>query len=241
MKTRYPVDYQKKIRIKRPRVDTRIKRTAKQSEVLDGLHTYTANMGPSQRKRWLSKAEVYVRAFLSDGLDREEIMERLRIDERTYDVIERAIMETHGARFCKMSNAHRYYLFSLRMEGLARQLDEFVDRHIDEDPRKSNVVGAIKAKKEIFNDVVRVGQELGVIKQQPKALRMYGDINLAVMPNDQLTVLVKDQMERFSTIVQNVPQLPAAFDRMLSNVTNDEEESDSRNTIDADYEEVQTA
>lgn len=215
MRVRQP---KKKIDNRTP-VDAASKRSRFPSNDLLPLARFEPFMDRSDREKWYKESIVYLRAFVAEGLSREEIKSRLGIDDTVYDQIETRLVEHDGAKYTNMGTAHRYYFFSLRMEQCARELDDFVREHMSDDPKKSGVVGAIKAKAQIHKDVMTMGQELGIIAKRAKEMRLLGELNLNMMPTDDLRELYEQQMKKFEAIVQGTPMLPATYSQILSSGT----------------------
>jgi len=206
------------------------------SEELMPLEQYRANMSNAERNRWYKYAVIYMRAFISEGLSREEIKDRLGIGDDIYDAVETRLVEHDGAKYTSMGTAHRFYYFSLRMEQCIRELEDYVKLHMGDDPKKSGVVGAIKAKAQIHKDVMTMGQDLGIISKRAKEVRMLGEVNLNMMPTDELRELFEEQMQRFNHIVQGTPQLAEGYSQILENATRDAY-AEADEIIDAEYSE----
>lgn len=221
-----------------PSVKTNHERSRYPSEELIPLEQYQAFADNNEKERWMRSATTYLRAFIAEGISREEIKLRLGIDDITFDLIEARLVESDGMKYVEMGTAHRFYYFTLKMEQCARELDSFIDTHIGDDPRKSGVVGAIKAKAQIHKDVLTMGQDLGIINKRAKELRMFGEINLSVMPNEKLKELYVEQMERFDNIIRGTKALPDGYSAVLNNATSNAYQ-DADQIIDAEFEETQ--
>lgn len=208
-------------------------RDSHESDVLAPLlqyHPERKNKGP-----WKREALSYLRAFIAEGRTTEEIKKLLNIDDRIYDELEAMLMEADGARFIHTSTAQRFYVYSLRMEHLSRQLDVFVRMHMKEDPRKSGVVGAIKAQAQMLKDMMLMGQELGIINKRAKEVRVLGEINLAALPSVELQELFEERMKWFEKVVTPNPELPASYNNILQKALG-KAASDSSDVVDEDDE-----
>jgi len=219
---------------KKTPVDATKQRSRFPSKDLVPLDKYEPYMNSTDRDRWLKTAIVYMRAFVAEGLSREEIKGRLSIEDTVYDMIETRLVEHDGAKFTNMGTAHRYYFFALRMEQCARELDDFVRMHMEDDPRKSGVVGAIKAKAQIHKDVMTMGQDLGIIAKRAKEMRLLGELNLNLVETDELKEMFEEKMQQFRDIVQGTPVLPSTYSQILDNATQDGY-NDADAIIDAEY------
>lgn len=217
------------------RVDASYKRDRHSTDDLLPLEQYNYNFSGSERQTWIRAATTYLRIFIAEGLSREEIKTRLNIDDAIFDRVEAELLSSDGAKFTAMGTAHRYYYYMLRMEQAARELDAYINMHIAEDPKTTGIVGAIKAKTQIHKDVMVMGQELGIINKRAKELRVLGELNLNVMPTDELKLLYEQKMAEFNAIVQGTKTLPAAYAQILNRTTKDAYEEVNA-IIDGEYE-----
>jgi len=225
--------------IAQPHIRRDKERAVYESEKLPPLIKYPGHLAKKARRPWSREALVYLRAFIAEGLSRAEIMERMGIDDaRVYDKLEYRLMESDGARFVQMGTAHRYYIHSLRIEQLVRELDQFVRTHMKDDPRKSGVVGAIKAKAQFYKDLVVMGQELGIIDKRAKELRVLGEINLGVLPTEELGELLEKRLAWFKDVMTPPQKLPSAHGNILERSVEQVEEQD---VVDAEWEESEEA
>jgi len=241
MRVRQPKEFKRRIVASVP---TDVERPRYPSEELPPLLQFEPGRTASQRERWVRDAATYMRAFVAEGLSREEIKGRLDIDDRMYDEIEMQLLETEGAKFTNMGTAHRYYLYMVRIEQCIRELDQFIKLHIEEDPRKSGVVGAIKAKAGLYENLMKMGQDLGIIQKRAKEIRVLGEINLVAMPNEEIRKLYEERMAWFQSVMQGTPSLPPAYNKILQSalegrhVETKGSEEGVKDTIEAEWESV---
>jgi hypothetical protein len=242
MRTRKPLKKDKKIVAAVPKD---VERPRYPSEDLQPLLQYEPGRAPYLRERWMRQSTVYMRAFLAEGLSREEIKERLDVKDKVYDEIEMRLLESEGAKFTSMGTAQRYYHYMLRNEQFIRELDQFTRLHMEDDPRKSGVVGAIKAKAQLTENLMKMGQDLGIISKRAKEIRVLGEINLVTLPNDEIQKLYEERMSWFQSVMQGTPSLPPAYNNILKravegnhgNSESDENKEEEEEVIEAEYEE----
>lgn len=188
-----------------------------------------------KREKRLRRLEAYFRLCIAEGLTRDEIMSRMDMTDVEFDRLERRILESDAARFTAMGTAHRYYVYMLRQEQCAHELDRLIEENRTNDGFSSTaMVAAIKAKSQIVENTMKMGQELGVIAKRSKELRVVGQINLATMNNEELEKLYENMLSKFSHMVEPKSGLPGHFQKMLdapyedaTSNKNDEDEEDS--------------
>jgi hypothetical protein len=98
---------------------------------------------------------------------------------------------------------------------------------------------AIKAKSDIFDRVIKTGQEMGIIEKRAKEMRVSGQINLAALPTERLKLLLQKRMQAFESLVKT-GTLPAAFNKMLPPSTGviDDDESEPESVMDSEFVEA---
>lgn len=66
----------------------------------------------------------------------------------------------------------------------------------------SSLVNAVKTRSDILERVVKMGQELGIIKRTPREVNISGKVDLNDMSAAQLRVYVKDEMRQMSAMLE---------------------------------------
>ena len=204
------------------------------AEDLSPLKKYPRTKDAKTRDAWIKHAVPYMRAFLAEGLSQDEIKERLGVTDYIYDRVEQYLFDTEATKVSNFGSSRHYYLYLLRMEYAARQLDRYIEKHMD-DATGAGVVSAIKAKAGLYGDVIKMGQDLGIVSKRAKELRMYGNINLATLDTDELQELMLSKMKSFADLVSPKAALPDAYNTMLKNALTREVKRDEE-YIDVEYE-----
>ena len=155
------------------------------------------HMSQTTRSAWTRIALRYVRVYLAEGLNKNEIINKIGLTSAQYDKMEQELLEVEGGRYASMGAAHRYYLYILRQELSLRYLDLFIKENYND----KSMIGAVKAKSGIMNDIIQTGQNLGVVDKRAKELRVLGDINLAVLPTEELELMYKERLQFFGEVV----------------------------------------
>jgi len=163
----------------------------------DRMTQVHANMSDHMRSAWSNKALKYLRIYLAENKSKIEACAELGVTSAQYDKMEQELLETEGAKFTSMSTAQRYYLLMLRHELSVRYLEKFIRENFNSD----KMIGAIKVKTDILNNMLKIGQDLGIIEKRAKELRVLGDVNLAVLPTEELEELYRERLKYFGEVV----------------------------------------
>lgn len=189
------------------------------------------NESKTDQARRFKMEEEFLRACLSQGLTRSEILQVMGVKNGTLTVIEKRLLASDAQRFTAMSTAHRYYLYCLQQEQCARDLDSLYQILINEfkdwrnnpinvfgkpNPRPSpqSIVMAVRTKSDILDRVLKTGQEMGIIQKRVKEIRVEGDLNLSAMPTAKLKAMMEQRLNDFKNLV-DAGKLPRVYQKML--------------------------
>lgn len=247
-------------KVKEPTQDRRRSRVIKVPKrvILKGQHDEKVG----HRKKRQRIEEEMLRACLSEGMHSEDIVRLMRITDVQYAAIEKRLLADDGQKFLTKTSAHRYYLYALQQEQCVRDLDEFIQESYDSihswnkaaklygspaaarkvlgpAPPVQSAILAVKAKSEILDRSIKMGQDMGIIQKRAKEVRVSGQLNLAALPTEQLKKELGKKLDQFQELVSK-GSIPATYKRMLEKSNerllpgrSDEPES----VMDADYDE----
>jgi hypothetical protein len=196
-------------------------------------------------RRWRLEEEL-LRACLAEGMTRTYIKKILGVGDKDLGVIEKRLLANEGQPFINQSTAHRFFTYTLQQEQCVRDLEYVLssiiaemdmwneayqnrlnDESDDEDgsskpmppkPSAQAAIMAIKAKSEIHDRTIRMGQDLGLIEKRAKELRVSGNLNLAALPTEELRVVLDKKLKEFQALVGE-GRLPTVYERMIKNRT----------------------
>jgi len=247
------------------RVVKQIKDDRKRSTVITVPKNQPNSDRPAIRKAKHRIEEEMLRACLSEGMTREDIMVVMSLNESQVATIEKRLLANDGQKRLAMTTAHRYYVYCLQQEQCIRDLDYFVDetyrairnwndaakiygspgvarKILGNVPSTQSAVIAIKAKSDILERTIKTGQDMGVIQKRAKEVRLSGQINLAALPTEQLRKTLQKKMNQFEELVGK-GTIPKMYIKMLEQGNDGREsvfeQSDrSESIIDGEYEDV---
>lgn len=220
----------------------------------------------TSRSRRYRIEEELLRACFAEGMTREDILALMNIGEDRLAIIEKRLLANDGQRVITMSAAHRFYIFVLQQEQCARDLDYFVEQTyaamqnwnsaaklygspavarkvLGAAPTAQPAILAIKAKSEIFERTLKMGQELGIVQKRAKEIRVSGNINLAACTTEQLRENLQKKLVQFEQLVTD-GELPDVYQKMLTSGENGQSvsggEFESEQVVDAEFTETDT-
>jgi hypothetical protein len=191
-------------------------------------------------RRWRAEEEM-LRACMAESLPRTQIKRILGVGDKDLGIIEKRLLANEGQLFINQSTAHRFFTYTLQQEQCARDLEYILSMIMaemdiwneayrnrlnnDDDeeeggsklppkPSAQAAIMAIKAKSEILDRTIKMGQDLGLIEKRAKELRVSGNLNLASLPTEELRMLRDKKRSEFNELVDE-GRLPTVYERMI--------------------------
>jgi hypothetical protein len=253
----------------KPSPKVKLPKNRKMSEVLGKPVKHPEESKLDTKRRWRMEEEL-LRACISEGMSRSQIRKTIGVRETELCQIEKRLLANEGQPFINQSTAHRFYTYTLQQEQCVRDLEHVlsiimsemdlwataykkkVESGDDEDdeegsgrlppkPSSQAAVMAIKAKSELFDRTIKMGQELGLIEKRAKELRVSGNLNLAALPTEELRIVLSKKLKEFEKLVGE-GKLPTVYERMIQTRTEPHAKANSRgrdgSNLDTDFDPV---
>jgi transcriptional regulator with XRE-family HTH domain len=193
--------------------------------------------GHALRKARSTAQEEIFKAGLAEGMTPAEIAKVLGVSVGELRQIERRVLTTDGQEFISKSTAYRFYEYALQQGQNIRDLEYFIALIYDEfyehseafkakcrnpeddiklptRPSIQAAIMAVKAKSDIYDKTMRMGQEMGIIEKRAKEVRVSGDINLAALDTEDLRVMLSKKLKEMDRLVSK-GEIPSVFNKML--------------------------
>ncbi len=138
--------------------------------------------GAQQRKR---KLLAQLLAKLAGGATDEVAQAELNISPAKYLRLKQDIYESETERLRSTPTEHTYINYCLAQMGCIKDLTDLLDEAKKQ--KNSNAsVGAIRARSDIYDKLIKTGQEFGILEKKPEEKRIVAGIMIAQLSNDQL-------------------------------------------------------
>ena len=151
-----------------------------------------------------------LRALLIQGKTEDECLTELRIGPSEFENLLSQILEDEQKRLEKLSPGEFFVLHSLRMLGCLDQLDDVVsagraDAKAGGRGSSKNlqaVVSAVRAKTQIWTEMNRLGQSLGVLPSGPQKEPTVDGKRVSSLELDDLRAAVRDKHAVIRTLIE---------------------------------------
>lgn len=163
----------------------------------------------ADRDREWRKAQARLVALLTEGKADEEVQAELGFSPEKYWRCKRAAFEAEAERIRATPTEHTYVQYCLDQAACIKDLTDLID-----DAKKTKnanaCVGAIRARSDIFDKVIKTGQEFGILEKKPEEKRIVAGVMVAQLTNDQLRQAITTEISRLNQLVVTYGELPMA-------------------------------
>jgi hypothetical protein len=134
-----------------------------------------------------------LKALLADGMTDLEACDELGLDIQDYNALKREMYAQDKLELVGKSTEEVYADYVRNQTKCVRDLDDLADM-LKKAGQPAAIVGAIKAKSDIFNRIIDTGQTFGIIEKVPERKQIIGGIAVGQLDNEELRKLIADQL-----------------------------------------------
>ena len=149
------------------------------------------------------KLEARVRNLLGKGYSDFEICEKLSLRPDILTDYKNKIFRTDKAILNDLDNAAVYVDYLIKNKQLTKELDE-VRLKAKNRNQLTALVAAVKQKREIYNDILRVGQELGFVQKKAAEVKVDAQMTVGEMTEEEVTKAINDEVDRMKRLTEGV-------------------------------------
>ncbi len=119
-------------------------------------------------ERWTSKQKALGLAALAIGTNDEECAGLAGLSREKWPELKAAVLEEEGERLEGQSDREVYGEYVMRQTAIQADLAE-VRKNFEgaEKPNQMAVVGCLRARSEIHDKILKVGQDMGFVRKEP--------------------------------------------------------------------------
>lgn len=139
-----------------------------------------------------------------DGLARgeadAEIQAELDLTQAAYAQIKAAALTTEVDRVRDTTTEQVYVEYCMAQRGCINDLNTLLEQY-KQAKNASAIVGAVKARSDIIDKMIKLGQDFGIIEKKPQESRIVAGVVVTQLSNDQLREAIADQIANLNTLV----------------------------------------
>jgi hypothetical protein len=150
----------------------------------------------------LRGALAEMKSHLAAGKSDEETCLLMGITWENYDALKRVFYNFESAR-AKKSTEEVFVDYVLHQRAVIKDLSDAYEKF--KGSNQSNaMVGALRARADVYDKIIKVGQEFGLIEKKPEERRILAGIAVAEISDDKLRSMIVGE-------ISNVDRLMKAF------------------------------
>lgn len=157
-------------------------------------------MARGDRERELKKKTAMLMAAYAEGSSDEEAQALLGVSPAKFIKIKKALYDQEAERLASTPTEHVYAQYVMNQIRCVKDLDELYKACKDQ--KNSNAgVGAIRARSDIFDKIIKTGQEFGILERKPEEKRIIAGVMVAQLSNDQLRQAITSSIGQLNEMV----------------------------------------
>jgi len=138
-------------------------------------------------------------AFLAQGLKEIEIMEQMNLrDLKALTEVKRWMYEYEAKETTDKSNIELFIDYCVAQRGCVSVLEEII-RTYKTNNQSNAIVGAVRAKSDIIDKIIKRGEELGVLRKD-KSSRIIAGIDIRGMTNIDIAIRVRTELKQLEQL-----------------------------------------
>ena len=141
-----------------------------------------AESGAQQRNR-KKAAELLVK--LAEGKTDDVAQAELGVSPARYIRLKKSVFDLEAERIRTVPTEHTYIQYCLAQMGCIKDLTDLL-KEAKKQKNSNASVGAIRARSDIYDKLIKTGQEFGILEKKPEEKRIVAGIIVANLSNDQL-------------------------------------------------------
>lgn len=151
-------------------------------------------------KKELREAIAELLSYLASGYDDSEARVELGLDPEQYAALKREMYSQQAEYYRTRSTEEMYSDYVIEQRACINELDKIVARFVD-DKQSSAAVGAIRARSDIVDKIVKLGQDVGLIEKEPERKVIFGGVAIASLSDAQLRRAIVGEVKELDGLI----------------------------------------
>jgi len=143
--------------------------------------------------------EKYIEG-LQQGRAASELQAELGLTTAAFNQLKEAALGTEIDRLKSNTTEQTYIEYCLAQQGCIRDLNDLLDQY-REAKNASAIVGAVKARSDIIDKMIKLGQDFGIIERKPQENRIIAGVVVTQLSNEELRAAITDQISSLNNLV----------------------------------------
>lgn len=163
-------------------------------------------MTKTKKNRGLSKREQRetlneIKRLLGKNYDEHQICEKMNIRLDVYQQYLRKIMHQEKVRFQNLDNYSVYADYLYKSKQMVKELDEIKTKFRNRG-QWTALVAAVKQKKDIYDSVIKMGQDFGFIEKKATEVKVEGEVSFSTMSDSDVKQQIEEEVKKLHQLAQ---------------------------------------
>ena len=163
-------------------------------------------MGESGAARRTRMMVAQLLSKLATGMTDELAQAELGVSPGKYERLKKAVYDLEADRLRDTPTEHTYINYCLAQMGCIQDLTDLL-KDAKKQKNSNASVGAIRARSDIYDKLIKTGQEFGILEKKPEEKRIVAGIVVAQLSNDQLKSAITSAIGSLNEMVSRFGDL----------------------------------
>lgn len=167
---------------------------------------YGGAMAESGAQRRHRKQVAELLAKLAEGVTDEVAQAELAISPARFERLKKEVFDLEAERVRSTPTEHTYIQYCLAQMGCIKDLHDLL-KEAKTQKNANASVGAIRARSDIYDKLIKTGQEFGILEKKPEEKRIIAGVIVANLSNDQLKQAITSAIGSLNDMVSSFGDL----------------------------------
>jgi len=153
---------------------------------------------------------VRIKALMALGLEEWEIADKLELDWEQYNDIKKEMYRWEVSDLYDRPTEEHYLNYVIKQHGCLKDLDALIEACSNSTLASDNQtkLGAIRAKSDILDKVVKMGQEFNILEKAPERKQVVAGVVVAQLNNEDLKKAIAAELASANELIEKYRRPP---------------------------------
>lgn len=147
-----------------------------------------------------------MKAGIAIGKTDSELCEQLQVSVATYNNLKNELLRQETARLYAQTTEEVFLEYSWKQGQCIIELDHMLER-LSKNKQYNALVGAVRAKSDIIDKIVKMGQDMGVLEKAPERKMILHGVAVTNLDNNGLRKVIATELSGLAMIMNKFGDL----------------------------------